>query len=136
MLTGFLVSQVAVLVQCGAIPPFCKLLDVKDTQVRCLHYLYLCTPTVLSVKWRLCFKPANIGYSLSFAVKVVQIVLDGLNNILKVRCHFYKVEKFIISCMILLCCAAFSLSALAPAPCPLALALALLPVMITHTPDN
>ncbi|PFX22118.1 importin subunit alpha-3-like [Stylophora pistillata] len=39
-------QQVAVLVNCGAIPPFCKLLDCMDTQV-------------------------------------VQIVLDGLNNILK-----------------------------------------------------
>ena len=25
------------MVSCGALPPFCKLLQVKDTQVRCPH---------------------------------------------------------------------------------------------------
>lgn len=34
--------QVAVLVQCGAIPPFCKLLDCMDTQVGPYMYAFLC----------------------------------------------------------------------------------------------
>lgn len=59
-------DQVAYMVQQGVIPPFCNLLAVRDAQivqVKCEHILF--------------------PFLIYFKAIFFQVVLDGLNNILK-----------------------------------------------------
>lgn len=63
-------EQVAYLVNVGVIPPFCNLLNCKDAQV---------TVYVLELQVRL----SSINVVPLYFPQVIQIVLDGIYNILK-----------------------------------------------------
>lgn len=67
---SLLVTQVSYLIQSGAIPPMCNLLDCKDTTVSwfVVHsYLYTVSP----------FPPPPSH------PQTIQVILDGLANVLK-----------------------------------------------------
>ena len=72
-------DQVAYLVNCGVIPPFCGLLNCKDSQV------------IFENKCVLLFTIDWIQNYLLFCwfprVQVIQVVLDGINNILKMSAN-------------------------------------------------
>jgi len=80
-------DQVAYLISCGVIPPFCSLLNCKDTQVRVLKRTLVTFMVLVEV---------SIIYFI--LPQVIQVVLDGIVNVLKMStpvevervCHFIE----------------------------------------------